>query len=89
MNRSVLKPNNPLKPTAFPAEMDRISLPFIVVQGSEYNIVGPGGAQMLYDKASSADKTIKIYDGLFHEVFNEPERARVLKDVETWLATHV
>ena len=71
------------------AEADRISLPFIVVQGSEDKIVDPGGAQMLYDKASSADKTIKIYDGLFHEVFNEPERARVLKDVETWLATHV
>ena len=71
------------------AEADRISLPFIVVQGSEDKIVDPGGAQMLYDRASSADKTIKIYDGLFHEVFNEPERARVLKDVETWLATHV
>jgi lysophospholipase len=46
-------------------------------------------AEMLYDKASSKDKTIKFYDGLYHEVFNEPERARVLKDVETWLATHI
>ena len=71
------------------AEADRISLPFIVVQGSEDKIVDPGGGQMLYDKASSEDKTIKIYDGLFHEVFNEPERARVLKDVEVWLAAHV
>ncbi|MBN1663811.1 MAG: lysophospholipase [Deltaproteobacteria bacterium] len=71
------------------AEADKISLPFIVVQGSEDKLVDPGGAQMLYDKASSADKTIKIYDGLYHEVFNEPERDRVLKDVETWLAAHV
>jgi len=71
------------------AEADKISLPFIVVQGSEDKIVDPGGGQMLYDKASSADKTIKIYDGLFHEVFNEPERTQVLKDVETWLAAHV
>jgi len=71
------------------AEADKISLPFIVVQGSEDKLVDPGGAQMLYDKAGSKDKTIKVYEGLYHEVFNEPERARVLKDVETWLAAHV
>ena len=54
-----------------------------------FTIVDPGGAQTLYDKASSKDKTIRIYEGLYHEVFNEPERAGVLKEVETWLAAHV
>jgi acylglycerol lipase len=71
------------------AEAGRITLPFIVVQGGEDKLVAPAGAQMLYDKASSEDKTIKVYEGLYHEMFNEPERARVLKDVETWLAAHV
>ena len=71
------------------AKVDKITLPFIVVQGGQDKLVDPAGAQMLYDKASSKDKTIKVYDGLYHEVFNEPERARVLKDVETWLAAHV
>ena len=67
------------------AEVDRISLPFIVVQGTADKLAEPAGAQMLYDRARSTDKTIKLYEGLYHEVFNEPERARVLKDVETWL----
>ena len=71
------------------AEADKITLPFIVVQGGEDKLVDPAAAQMLYDKAGSQDKTIKIYEGLYHEVFNEPERARVLKDIETWLAAHV
>ena len=71
------------------AEVDKITLPFIIVQGGQDKLVDPAGAQMLHDKASSKDKTIKVYDGLYHEVFNEPERARVLKDVETWLAAHV
>jgi acylglycerol lipase len=70
------------------AEADKITLPFIIVQGSEDKLVDPGGAQMLYEKASSKDKTIRVYEGLHHEVFNEPERARVLKDVEAWLAAH-
>jgi alpha-beta hydrolase superfamily lysophospholipase len=71
------------------AEAETINLPFIVIQGSEDKLVDPAGAQMLYDKASSADKRIKIYEGLYHEVFNEPEREEVLKDVEVWLDAHL
>jgi alpha-beta hydrolase superfamily lysophospholipase len=70
------------------AEAGKIRLPFIVVQGSEDKLVDPRGAQMLYDRASSTDKAIKIYAGFYHEVFNEPERAQVLGDVEAWLAAH-
>jgi alpha-beta hydrolase superfamily lysophospholipase len=70
-------------------EVGKISLPFMVVQGGQDKLVDPGGAQMLYDQASSSDKTIKIYPALYHEVFNEPERAMVLNDVETWLAAHL
>ena len=70
------------------AEADKIILPLIVLQGSGDKLVDPQGAQILYDRAGSKDKTIKIYEGLYHEVFNEPERARVLQDVETWLAAH-
>ena len=71
------------------AELHKITLPFIVLQGSDDKLVEPAGAQMLYDKAVSKDKLLKIYQGFYHEVFNEPERAMVLKDVETWLNAHV
>lgn len=71
------------------SEVNSITLPFIVVQGSGDKLVNPAGAQMLYDKAGSKDRTIHVYEGLYHEVFNEPEKARVLKDVETWLVGRV
>ncbi len=66
-------------------EASKLTLPMTIVQGAEDILVEPSGAQMLYDKASSADKTLKIYEGMYHEVFNEPDRERVLKDVESWL----
>ena len=71
------------------AEIGTIRLPFIAVQGSEDRLVDPGGAQMLYDGASSKDKTLKVYEGFFHEVCNEPECALVLDDIGAWLDAHV
>jgi alpha-beta hydrolase superfamily lysophospholipase len=75
--------------TRITEEASKITLPMIIVQGAADSLVEPSGAQMLYDKATSKDKTIKIYDGLYHEVFNEPERDQVLKDVEDWLKTQL
>jgi alpha-beta hydrolase superfamily lysophospholipase len=28
---------------------------------------------------------LKVYPGLYHEVFNEPERDQVLDDVVSWI----
>jgi len=33
----------------------------------------------------SADVALKVYPGLYHEVFNEPEQAVVLDDVVSWI----
>jgi alpha-beta hydrolase superfamily lysophospholipase len=41
------------------------------------------------DAIGSTDKTHKVYDGLFHEVFNEPEQDAVLDDVVAWLKEHI
>jgi alpha-beta hydrolase superfamily lysophospholipase len=37
----------------------------------------------------SSDKTLTTYDGLYHEIFNEPEQDRVLDDLVAWLDAHV
>lgn len=71
------------------SEASKITLPIILVHGSEDALADPAGSQMLYDETNSKDKTLKIYDGLYHEVFNEPERDQVLKDVENWLESHI
>jgi acylglycerol lipase len=63
----------------------KIILPILILQGGADKLVDPAGAQLLYDTVGSTDKTMHIYDGLYHEVLNEPEHERVLRDVETWL----
>ena len=70
------------------AEANRITLPILILQGGADRLVDPSGANALYEKVSSTDKKVIVYDGFFHEVFNEPERDRVLTDVERWLEEH-
>jgi len=71
------------------ADAARITLPIIILQGGADRLVDPAGARMLYEKIGASDKTIKIYDGLYHEVFNEPEHDQVLTDVGAWIEAHL
>jgi acylglycerol lipase len=75
---------------AFPEQVPNLTLPILLVHGSEDRLVSVQGSRMVYERASSEDKTLEIYDGLFHEVLNElPEdRARVIADIVAWLHAH-
>ncbi|MBI9047168.1 MAG: lysophospholipase [Anaerolineaceae bacterium] len=62
-----------------------IELPTIIMQGTEDILVDPEGAPLMFEKISSSDKTLKMYEGLHHEIFNEPEHEAVIQDVIDWL----
>ena len=70
-------------------EAGKIRLPLLVLQGTDDRLVDPVGAQTLYDKVSSPDKTIRIYPGLYHELFNEPEHAEVIGELLGWLEARI
>jgi alpha-beta hydrolase superfamily lysophospholipase len=44
---------------------------------------------MIDERVGSADKTLIVYDGLYHEILNEPEQDRVLADIVGWLDKHL
>jgi alpha-beta hydrolase superfamily lysophospholipase len=62
----------------------RIALPLLILHGGEDVLTSPQGSRYLYQHVSSRDKTLTIYPGLYHEIFNEPERAEVLQQVLDW-----
>jgi acylglycerol lipase len=67
---------------------DRLALPVLLIHGSDDAIADVEGTRDLYDSLASKDKQLIVYDGLFHEVMNEPEQDRVLEDVVGWLDRH-
>ena len=72
-----------------PEQMSKIELPILIMHGSADGLSDPEGSRLLYERVSSQDKTLKIYDGFYHEIFNEPEQEKVFSDMEIWLDKHV
>lgn len=70
-------------------QLGTITLPVLLLHGSEDELTPVSGSKSLYDHVASPDKTLKIYPGLYHEVHNEPEKDQVLGDVLDWLQRHI
>ena len=69
----------------FPDRLPRLTLPLLIMHGGADELTPPSGSRAVDDLASSDDKTLHIYDGLRHEILNEPEQDRVLDEMVAWL----
>ena len=65
--------------------MHCIEMPLLVMHGSEDQIADIEGSRRLHEGIGSKDKTLSVYDGLYHEIMNEPEKSTVLGDVSDWM----
>jgi acylglycerol lipase len=74
---------------AFPERVGRITLPTLILYGTADALAPPRGSEMLGDRIGSADLTVTPYEGLYHEILNEPERETVMVDLCVWLDAHV
>lgn len=71
------------------ADAASIRLPLLILHGSIDKLTAVDGSKLLHEKVSSEDKKIVIYDGLYHEILNEPERGKVMADILQWLAPRI
>jgi len=72
-----------------PEEMSKIKLPILIMQGTADQLANPASSKLLYERVGSKDKTLKLYGGFYHEIYNEPEHKQVMADVEAWLKKHL
>jgi acylglycerol lipase len=74
---------------AFPGHVHEITIPTLIMYGTEDRLCLPAGSEMLGERIGAADTRVIPYGGLYHEIFNEPERDTVLSDLSGWLAARV
>lgn len=68
-----------------PSRAAALTAPLLVVHGADDGLVPAAGSKKLVGCVGSPDVQLIVYPGLFHEVFNEPERQQVLDDVVGWI----
>lgn len=68
-----------------PRRAPALTAPLLVLHGTDDRLIPIEGSRRLVECVGSADVQLKEYPGLYHEVFNEPERNQVLDDVVAWL----
>ncbi|OVA05736.1 Alpha/beta hydrolase fold-1 [Macleaya cordata] len=69
--------------------MSKLTVPFLVLHGSADAVTDPEASKRLYEEAASTDKSIKLYDGLLHDLLFEPEREAIAKDIIEWLNSRI
>jgi acylglycerol lipase len=69
----------------FASEFERIALPVLIIHGTADRATRPEGSQTFFDAALSSDKTLKLYEGFFHDLLNDVDRDRVMNDVGNWI----
>jgi len=88
-----------IQPTQTLAEMVRaderltrgfgtITLPVLILHGTADKATRPSGSQHFYDTAGSKDKTLKMYDGHYHDLLNDLGKEKVMSDITDWIADH-
>jgi acylglycerol lipase len=87
---------NEVQPTRTVAELVRaderlkrefplITLPVLILHGTADKVTKPGGSQLFYDTAGSKDKTLKLYDGYYHDLLNDIGKEKVMADITEWI----
>ncbi len=66
-------------------EFPLITLPVLIMHGTADKATKPSGSQLFYDTAGSADKTLKLYEGHFHDLLNDVGREGVMGDIVGWI----
>jgi acylglycerol lipase len=69
----------------FEREFSRITLPVLILHGTADKATRPDGSQQFFDEAGSTDKTLKLYDGHYHDLLNDLGRDEVLDDIVGWI----
>jgi acylglycerol lipase len=66
-------------------EFSQITLPVLIMHGTDDRVTKPGGSQLFYESAGSADKTLKLYEEHYHDLLNDLGKEGVLADIQSWI----
>ena len=71
------------------AHAAEMRIPCLIVHGSADRLAPPEGSRVFYENMMLTDKERQVYEGYYHEVFNDVGKERALAAVEAWIGRHL
>jgi alpha-beta hydrolase superfamily lysophospholipase len=71
------------------SEFPNITIPVLILHGTADKATKFSGSQLFYETAGSTDKTIKLYEGHFHDLLNDVDKELVISDIKGWINERV
>ena len=71
------------------ANMPKFTAPVLIIHGTEDKATRPAGSQYFHDHAGSTDKTLRLYEGHFHDLLNDVGKEQVMADIQAWLDARI
>jgi acylglycerol lipase len=68
---------------------ENFKYPVLIMHGEADKITNPEGSKELFAKSKSEDKTLKIWNGAFHEIFNETNKTEVIAIMTDWIKARI
>lgn len=70
-------------------EFPLIELPVLILHGTEDKATKPSGSQHFYEQTGSSDKTLKLYEGHYHDLLNDVGKEIVMADIKEWISARL
>lgn len=70
-------------------EFPLFTLPVLILHGTKDKATKPSGSQRFFDNTGSQDKTLRIYEGHYHDLLNDLDKEVVMGDIQSWLKAHL
>jgi alpha-beta hydrolase superfamily lysophospholipase len=69
--------------------MPHFQRPILIIHGTDDKATRYQGSQLFYDNAGSTDKTLKLYEGHYHDLLNDLGKEDVMADIQNWLDARI
>jgi alpha-beta hydrolase superfamily lysophospholipase len=70
-------------------EFPLMTLPVLIMHGTDDKATVCHGSQFFYDTAGSKDKTLELYEGHYHDLLNDVGKEGVMADIKSWIDAHI
>lgn len=67
------------------SRMEEFETPVLILHGSEDGLTNPEGSKQLFARAKVEDKTLRLFEGWYHELHNEPDGETVIDEIVSWI----